>query len=63
MVERIYDLLAVVVLFAANLLWLQPPANALIEFDRVRIVGVVLLVVGLSRPRGGGLVSQKFETR
>ena len=48
MVERIYDLLAVVVLFAANLLWLRPPANLAIEFGRVRVAGVVLLIVMLS---------------
>jgi uncharacterized protein (TIRG00374 family) len=48
MVERIYDLLAVVVLFAANLLWLRPPANLAVQFGRVRIAGVVLLIVMLS---------------
>jgi uncharacterized protein (TIRG00374 family) len=47
MVERIYDLLAVVVLFAANLLWLRPPANLDVEFGRVRITGVVLLIAVL----------------
>src|SRR5882724_10486593 len=47
MVERIYDLLAVVVLFAANLLWLKPPAKLAVEFGRVRFVGVVMLVVML----------------
>lgn len=45
MVERIYDLLAVLVLFAANLLWLQPPANSVIEFGRIRATGVGLLVL------------------
>jgi uncharacterized protein (TIRG00374 family) len=48
MVERIYDLLAVVVLFAANLLWLRPPPNLAIEFGRVRIAGIVLLILMLS---------------
>ena len=48
MVERIYDLVAVVVLFAANLLWLKPPANFAVEFGRVRVAGVVLLVVTLA---------------
>ena len=43
MVERIYDLLAVVLIFAASLLWLTPPINRAAEFDRVRIAGVVLL--------------------
>jgi hypothetical protein len=54
MVERIYDMIAVVVLFAANLVWLKPPSHAVVEFSRVRLAGVVLLmaaiagVVGLS---------------
>jgi uncharacterized protein (TIRG00374 family) len=48
MVERIYDLLAVVVLFSVNLLWLRPPSNLAIEFGRVRLAGVVLLIVMLS---------------
>ena len=43
LVERIYDLIAVAILFAANLLWFTPPAAAVIEFGRVRIVGFVLL--------------------
>src|SRR5712691_4422342 len=47
MVERIYDMLAVVVLFAANLLWFRPPANVAIEFGRVRTVGIGLLLVAL----------------
>ncbi len=42
MVERIYDLLAVVVLFAANLLWFVPPINGAIEFRRVRFAGIIL---------------------
>jgi uncharacterized protein (TIRG00374 family) len=45
MVERIYDLLAVIVLFAVNLLWLRPPSNSVIEFGRIRAAGVVLLVL------------------
>lgn len=47
MVERIYDMIAVVVLFAANLLWFKPPANAAVEFGRVRMVGLILLFVAL----------------
>src|SRR6266480_3228372 len=47
MVERIYDLLAVVVLFAANLLWLKPPPKLAVEFGRVRFAGVAMLVVVL----------------
>ena len=45
MVERIYDMIAVVLLFAVNLLWFQPPANAGVEFGRVRLAGIILLLV------------------
>lgn len=47
MVERIYDTMAVVVLFAVNLLWFRPGANVAIEFGRVRLVGFVLLLMAL----------------
>jgi uncharacterized protein (TIRG00374 family) len=43
MVERIYDLLAVLVLFAVTLIWLRPPATLENEFGRVRMMGFVLL--------------------
>lgn len=48
MVERIYDMIAVVLLFALNLLWFKPPANVAVEFGRVRIAGIVLLGVALA---------------
>lgn len=48
MVERIYDMIAVVLLFAVNLLWFRPPANAGVEFGRVRAAGIVLLVVAIA---------------
>jgi uncharacterized protein (TIRG00374 family) len=48
MVERIYDMLAVVVLFAANFLWFKPPANVATEFGRVRIAGIALLLVAIA---------------
>ena len=48
MVERIYDTMAVVVLFALNLLWFTPPSNTASEFSRVRIVGLVLLISAVS---------------
>jgi len=44
MVERIYDTMAVVLLFAINLIWFKPPPSLATEFARVRIVGVVLLL-------------------
>jgi uncharacterized protein (TIRG00374 family) len=64
LVERIYDMITVVVLFAANLLWFRPPANSAIEFGRVRVVGTILLfatflgVLGLTqfRKRSRGVI-------
>lgn len=47
MVERIYDMIAVVLLFAFNLLWFTPPVNGAVEFGRVRAAGLVLLSVAL----------------
>jgi glycosyltransferase 2 family protein len=47
MVERIYDMIAVVLLFAVNLLWFTPPANAGVEFGRVRTAGIVLLLLAV----------------
>lgn len=46
LVERIYDMMAVVLLFAVNLLWLKPPNNSALEFSRVRIAGIFLLIAG-----------------
>jgi glycosyltransferase 2 family protein len=48
MVERIYDLMAVVILFAANLLWIRPTGNLGSEFSRVRIAGLVLLAIAIA---------------
>ncbi len=48
LVERIYDVMAVVLLFSVNLLWFQPPASSGVEFSRVRIIGVVLLVLAVA---------------
>ncbi len=48
MVERIYDMMAVIILFAANLLWFQPPAHLETQFSRVRIAGVVLLILAVA---------------
>ena len=48
MVERIYDLLAVVLVFAASLLWLTPQPFLAAEFDRIRVVGFVLVAGVLS---------------
>jgi len=42
-VERIYDLTAVALLFAINLIWFKPPVSLGVSFDRVRLAGVGLL--------------------
>jgi len=42
-VERIYDLTAVALLFAINLIWFKPPHSLGVSFDQVRFAGVGLL--------------------
>lgn len=59
MVERIYDLLAVVLVFAASLLWLSPPPHLAAEFDRIRVVGFVLVAVVLAGVFALALFKQK----
>jgi uncharacterized protein (TIRG00374 family) len=44
LIERIYDVIAVVVLFAISLLWFKPTASLANEFGRVRMVGAGLLL-------------------
>ena len=44
MVERIYDLVAVIVFFALNLLWFKPPSSLQNDFTKVRATGLGLLV-------------------
>ena len=51
LVERIYDMVAIVVFFAANLIWFRPAGAFVADFGRVRTAGVVLLagaVVGVA---------------
>ena len=43
-VERIYDMTAVIVLFATNLLWFHAPVGNTVMWVRVRVAGVILLV-------------------
>ncbi len=45
MIERIYDSIAVVVLFAVNLLWFRPPVIVAGNLMRIRAVGIGLLIV------------------
>jgi len=44
MIERIYDMMAVILLFAINLLWFKPPASLLADFARIRALGIGLLM-------------------
>ena len=49
-VERIYDMTAVALMFAINLIWFKPPIALELSFDRVRTAGLVLFgatVVGI----------------
>ncbi|MFN2530075.1 MAG: lysylphosphatidylglycerol synthase transmembrane domain-containing protein [Pyrinomonadaceae bacterium] len=48
MVERIYDMMAVVLMFAINLIWFTPPSTITKEFSRVRLAGFVLLIMGIA---------------
>lgn len=43
LVERIYDMTAVVLMFAINLIWFKPPPSLELSYDRVRAAGLVLL--------------------
>jgi uncharacterized protein (TIRG00374 family) len=47
MVERLCDSVAVVVLFAANLLWFRAPMSNATEFAHVREAGLILLVIAV----------------
>jgi len=43
LVERIYDMMAVALMFALNLIWFRPVVTAEISFSRVRMVGFGML--------------------
>ena len=47
MVERIYDMMAVIVMFAVNLIWFKAPPSLEKDFSKVRIVGITLLAGAL----------------
>ena len=50
LVERIYDMMAVALMFAINLIWFRPAVTSEISFGRVRVVGfglVAATIVGL----------------
>ena len=44
LIERIYDIMAVTMLFAINLLWFHPPASLAAYYGRIRALGFGLLV-------------------
>ncbi len=44
LVERIYDMMAVALMFALNLIWFKPVVTHEISFSRVRMVGFGMLV-------------------
>src|ERR1044072_2247436 len=51
LVERIYDMTAVALMFAINLIWFKPPSTLGVSFDRVRIAGLVLFgltIIGIA---------------
>ena len=43
LVERIYDMTAVALMFSINLLWFRPPSTIDIAFERVRLAGLMML--------------------
>jgi hypothetical protein len=43
LIERIYDFVAVALMFALNLIWFRPPITLEVSFSRVRAVGLALL--------------------
>ncbi len=43
LVERIYDLTAVALMFSVNLIWFKPPSTFDVSFDQVRMAGFGLL--------------------
>jgi uncharacterized protein (TIRG00374 family) len=47
LVERIYDMTAVALMFAINLIWFKPPFALGLSFDRVRMAGLGLLAATL----------------
>jgi uncharacterized protein (TIRG00374 family) len=52
MVERLCDMVAVVVLFSANLLWFRAPMSDATQFAHVREAGFVLLCIALAGVAG-----------
>jgi uncharacterized protein (TIRG00374 family) len=47
MIERIYDMMAVILLFAINLLWFKPPASLVADYAKIKAVGIGLLLAAV----------------
>lgn len=47
-VERIYDSMAVILLFSVNLIWLNLPGRAAEDLSRIRTAGLLLFAIALS---------------
>ena len=59
MVERIYDLTAVALIFSVNLIWFKPPFTFEVSFDQVRLAGFGLVGRDSSRYRFSRVVSDR----
>jgi uncharacterized protein (TIRG00374 family) len=62
MIERVYDFMAVSLIFALSLLWFRPAAASVNDFHRVRIAGVLILGVCISGIVGLVLFRLKSDT-
>jgi uncharacterized protein (TIRG00374 family) len=47
MVERIYDTMAILLMFAVNLTWFRPTSGSVKDFEKVRLAGIVLVAAAL----------------
>jgi uncharacterized protein (TIRG00374 family) len=47
MVERIYDTMAILLMFAVNLIWFRPTSGSVKDFEKVRLAGLVLVIAAL----------------
>jgi glycosyltransferase 2 family protein len=45
MIERLYDFISVATIFALNLLWFKPSGNSVTELNRIRVVGLLMVVL------------------
>jgi len=62
MIERVYDFMAVSLIFALSLLWFRPAAASVNDFHRVRIAGVLILGVCITGIAGLVLFRLKSDT-